>query len=69
MKHLPLMELTFKAWITAGVPTKDIVCALHNACAHGSAMIAAGDNVNNTDLGKLFEGFDMCLEATESMSS
>lgn len=61
------MEATFKAWILAGVPTKDIVVALHNACVHGNVMTEAGEDVTDANLEQLFQGFDLCLKAARSM--
>lgn len=68
MKHIDLMEATFKAWILAGVPTKDIVIALHNACVHGEVMAEAGETITDANLEQLFEGFDRAIAAAKSMA-
>ncbi|MCI0562278.1 MAG: hypothetical protein MN733_27645 [Nitrososphaera sp.] len=68
MKNIDLLEATFRAWILAGVPTKDIVIALHNACVHGNVMTEAGENVTDANLEQLFAGFDSCIEAAKSMA-
>jgi hypothetical protein len=65
--QLDLLENTFKGWIASGIPTATIVCALHNACAHGDVMLAAGEDVTDENLTQLFDGFDLSLEAARSM--
>lgn len=62
-----LLETTIKSWIESGVSTRTIVCALHNVCCHGDAMIEGGEDVTEENLERLFDGFEISLEAAGSM--
>lgn len=67
MNTQQLLETTFKHWIESGIGTATIICALHNACVHGEAIGNAGENLTDDNLSRLFEGFDICLEAARDM--
>lgn len=49
------------------IDPEHLMIALHNACTHGSSLEEAGYNVNEKDLGELFDGFDKSIAALRSM--
>lgn len=65
--NIELIEATFRAWICESVLASNILCALHNACAHGQVLTDNGANVTDKQLGKLFNGFDKSLKALRKM--
>ncbi len=65
MTEINFVEKTVRGWLKGGIQISHIVIGMHNACVHGDAI--ENGEINDNNLGKLFEGFDISIKAAREI--
>ena len=65
--EVDLVDAMVKTLIAQGIHPAKIMTGVHNAFVHGEVLHNAGYAITQENLTKLFEGFDMSIEALRAV--